>query len=110
MFTFAYNEANDYYEIASREFYKIKQQLLDSLTNHSRPIIRVVDGNYRNRGELYLKHQYQEMPLKLDYARDTLVNLCKLWARPVHIETVYEEKPTVLSFDGSSHEMKAKAA
>ena len=34
LFMFAYNEANDYYEIASREFYKIKAQLLDSLTNH----------------------------------------------------------------------------
>ena len=110
MFAFAYNDANDYYEIASREFYKIKQQLLDSLTNHSRPVIRVVDGNYRNRGEMYLVHQFQGMPLKLDYARDTLTNLCKLWGRPVHVETIYEDKPTILSFDGSSHEMKAKAA
>ena len=110
MFTFAYNDSNDYYEIASREFYKIKEQLLDSLTNHSRPVIRVVDGNYRNRGELYLVHQFQGMPLKLDYARDTLTNLCKLWGRPVHVETTYEDKTTVLSFDGESHEMKSKAA
>lgn len=107
-FMFAYNEANDYYEIASREFYKVKEQLLDSLTNHGRPVIRVTDGNYKNRGELYLMHQFQGMPLKLDYARDTLTNLHRLWRRPVHIETIYEEKPTVLSYDGTSHEMKSK--
>ena len=110
MFMFAYNEANDHYVIASREFYKVKEQLLNSLTNHGRPVIRVVDGNYKNRGELFLVHQYQGMPLKLDYARDTLTNLCKLWGRPVHIESVYEDKATILSFDGSSHEMKAKSA
>ena len=106
-FMFAYNEANDHYEIASREFYKVKEQLLDSLTNHGRPVIRVTDGNYKNRGELYLIHQFQGMPLKLDYARDTLTNLHRLWRRPVHIETVCEEKSTVLSYDGTSHEMKS---
>jgi stage V sporulation protein R len=110
MFMFAYNEANDHYEIASREFDKVKLQLLDSLTNHGRPVIRVLDGNYKNRGELYLVHQFQGMPLKLDYARDTLTNLCKLWGRPVHVESVYDDKPTVFSFDGDSHEMKAKSA
>jgi stage V sporulation protein R len=108
MFSFAYNDATSYYEIASREFEEIKQQLLHGLTNHGRPFIYVVDGNYRNRGELYLMHRYQGIELKLDYARDTLVNLEKLWSRPVHVETVIDDVPTVLSYDGKNHEMKAK--
>ncbi|MBM80533.1 MAG: SpoVR family protein [Planctomycetaceae bacterium] len=108
MFSFAYNDAANYYEIASREFEQIKQQLLNSLTNHGRPIISVVDGNYRNRGELYLKHLFRGIELKLDYARDTLTNLEKLWSRPVHIETTIEDHNVVLSFDGSTHEMKPK--
>ena len=110
LFMFAYNEASDNYEIASREFQKVKQQLLDSLTNHSRPIIRVVNGNYANRGELYLMHQYQGMPLKADYARDTLSNLCKLWGRPVHIESVVDDKTTIMTFDGHTHSMRTKSA
>jgi stage V sporulation protein R len=108
MFSFAYNEATENYEIASREFEKIKQQLLNSLTNHGRPFIYVVDANYRNRGELYLEHMYQGIELKQDYAQDSLRNLHKLWARPVHIETVIDDKPSVISFDGSSHSTKAK--
>ena len=84
--------------------------MLDSLTNHGRPFIYVEDGNYRNRGELYLTHRYQGVELKQDYAQDTLVNLEKLWHRPVHIETVIDDKPTVLSFDGKSHERKERAA
>jgi stage V sporulation protein R len=108
MFSFAFNDSSEYYEIASREFYAIKQQLLDGLTNHGRPFIRVVDGNHCNRGELYLRHDYTGTELKLDYARDTLENLQRLWSRPVHIETVLEEDPTVLSYDGTSHETKPK--
>ena len=110
LFTFAYNESSDNYEIASREFLKIKAQLLDSLTNHGRPIIRVANGNHANRGELLLQHQYQGMPLKLDYAKDTLSNLWKLWSRPVHIETIVDDKVTLLSYDGHTHAMKTKAA
>ena len=51
-------QSNDY-EIDSREFPKIKQQLLYNLTNHGRPFIYVVDGNYKNRGELFLKHKFK---------------------------------------------------
>jgi len=107
-FAFAFNDQSNYYEIVSRDFPKIKQQLLEGLTNHGRPFIYVVDGNYKNRGELYLKHKFQGTELKLDYARDTLANLQRLWGRPVYIETVVDDKPTVLSFDGSQHDSKTK--
>ncbi len=108
MFSFAYNDADSTYEIASREFQEIKQQLLNNLTNHGRPFIDVTDGNYHNRGELYLTHQYMGIELKQDEARDTLVNLCKLWGRPVSIETVIDDKPAVISFDGKQHDVKSK--
>jgi stage V sporulation protein R len=107
-FSFAYNEQSNYYEIISRDFPQIKQQLLNGLTNHGRPFIYVVDGNYRNRGELFLRHKFQGIELKLDYARDTLANLQRLWLRPVHIESIVDDKTTILSFDGSQHEMKQK--
>ncbi len=105
LFSYSYNEHSDYYEIDSREFSRIKQQLLGSLTNLGRPIIELIDGNYKNRAELYLLHQFQGVELHRGYARDTLVNLQTLWGRPVHIETVFEDAPTVLSFDGSEHKI-----
>ena len=104
MFSFAYNDSNDYYEIASREFEKIKQQLLANLTNHGRPVIRVTDGNFRNRGELLLKHEYQGVELRKDYACDTLSNLQKIWSRPVNLETVIDDAPSIISFDGTDFE------
>ena len=103
MFSFGYNGGSGYYEIESREFDKIKQQLLFSLTNLGRPSIHVQDGNHKNRGELLLKHQYSGPELKVDYAAATLENVYQVWKRPVHIETVLEGHLTLLSFDGSEH-------
>ena len=108
MFSFAYNDSSENFEIASRQFKEVKQQLLNSLTNHSRPFIYVIDANHRNRGELYLEHMFQGIELKQDYAQDTLRNLHKLWARPVHLETVIDDKPSIISFDGQSHSIKNK--
>ena len=103
LFSFGYNEESGNYEIESRQFAQIKQQLLFSLTNRGRPIIYVRDGNYKNRGELFLEHHFNGPELKIEYAQATLTNLYRLWRRPVHIETVLDEKVSVMSFDGASH-------
>ena len=103
MFSFAYQETMGQYVIESREFEKIKQRLLYSLTNFCKPWITVLDGNYHNRGELLLKHEHSGVDLRLDHATDTLANLQVIWGRPVHLQTVVEDKPTMLSFDGTEH-------
>lgn len=107
MFSYAFNDEADQWEIESREFKKIKDRLLFGLTNFGRPIIAVHDGNYENRGELYLVHQHGGVDLKMDYAEDTMRNLQKLWTRPVHLETVFDEKPMLLSFDGKDHRKRS---
>jgi stage V sporulation protein R len=106
MFTFAWQEQAGGYFIESRDFEKIKQRLLFSLTNFGKPWIYVVDGNFRNRGELLLKHQHTGVELRLDHAAETLTNLQFLWGRPVHLQTLVEGKPTMLSFDGTEHSTK----
>jgi len=100
LFTFAYNEDTDYYEIESREFKKIKARILSALTNLGQPFIYVEDGNYLNRGELYLMHRHEGIELLLAEAQDTLKNLQRLWKRPVHLETVIDETKMLLSYDG----------
>ncbi|MBI3461972.1 MAG: SpoVR family protein [Planctomycetes bacterium] len=107
MFSYAFNEENDQYEIESREFKMIKERLLFSLTNFGRPIIVVHDANYENRGELYLLHQHSGVDLKMDYAEDTLRNIHKLWTRPVYLETRFDDKHMLLSFDGKEHQKRS---
>ena len=42
----------------------------------------------------------------MDYARDTLQNLETVWKRPVHIETVVDDNRSVISYDGSEHDIR----
>lgn len=103
LFVYAYNVSADQYEIASRAFDKIKKQLLFQLTNSGSPVIEVVDANFRNRGELVLKHLHEGVDLRPDYAKETLKNLFQIWKRPVHVDTVVEGVPKMLSYDGESY-------
>lgn len=99
-FTFSINERSGQYEIDSLEFEKVKRQLIAKLTNFGQPIIEVMDSNYANRGELLLNHHHDSQDLRVDYADLTLRNIQALWSRPVHIETILEGKPALMSFDG----------
>ncbi len=105
-FRYLFHDQAGTYVIDSREFEKVKQQILFNLTNYGKPWIYAVDGNYRNRGELLLKHEHNGIDLKLDRASDTLANLQFIWSRPVHLQTVVDGKATLLSFDGTDHSMK----
>jgi stage V sporulation protein R len=87
--------------IKDRDFPGIKQQFLDALTNFGQPLIEVLDGNYRNRGELLLQHKHQGQDLKLSWANETLSNLFKVWGRPVNLSTIVEGEPKIIEFDGS---------
>jgi stage V sporulation protein R len=103
LFSFNYQDQTKNYVIESREFQKIKQRLLFSLTNFGKPWIYVVDGNHRNRGELLLRHEHHGVDLKMDEARDVLSNIQYIWSRPVHLETISDGHQAVMSFDGTEH-------
>lgn len=107
MFAYAFQDQAGQYVIESREFAKVKQRLLFSLTNFGKPWIYVIDGNYRNRGELLLYHQHNGIDLRQDWAFDTLANIQFIWSRPVHVQTIVDGKSTLLSFDGSEQSTRA---
>ena len=107
LFTFGYNKKKSNWEIESREFGEIKQKLLFQLTNFGQPYIYIRDGNFENRSELLLHHEHNGFDLKIDYARDVLQNIFRIWKRPVNIETTIEEKGHLLTFDGKEHSEKS---
>jgi len=103
LFSYKFNEKTGMYEIDDRSIGQIKEKLLFSLTNMGHPFITVVDGNYENRGELYLKHRHDGIDLRVDYAQATLERLFGIWSRPVHVQTIVDEKMMLLTYDGSEH-------
>jgi len=104
LFVYRRNPRTGQMEIASRDYRLVKAELLGMFTNRGQPTIEVLDGNYRNRGELYLIHRWEGVDLRQDYALETLKNLHRIWKRPVHIETLLEERGQLLSFDGEKVE------
>jgi stage V sporulation protein R len=103
LYSFGYNARNDRWEIESRKFKEVKEKLLFQLTNAGQPFIHVTDANLGNRGELLLEHDHQGIDLRIDWAREVLSALVRVWRRPVEIHTRIENKPTLLRFDGKEH-------
>jgi stage V sporulation protein R len=106
LFVYGFNQRTGRYEIVDRDYRKVKEQLLWALTNFGQPVISVVDGNHKNRGELYLVHQWGGVDLKFDDSLETLKRVYSLWRRPVHLETREGGKPRLMSFDGKEAVIK----
>jgi stage V sporulation protein R len=92
--------------VVNRDFQKIKTQLLFMLTNHAQPFIYVVDGNYGNRGELYLAHKHNGVDLDIKYAVETLKNVQRIWRRPVHLQAQINDEMVLFSFDGEQSQQQ----
>lgn len=100
LFTYEYNKKSGQFEIFSRDFKKIKEKLLQQLTNFGQPTIYVEDGNWANRNELMLWHKHEGVDLQKSYAVDVLSNLYKVWTRPVHIRTIVDGKRRIWGYNG----------
>ncbi|NOX59214.1 MAG: SpoVR family protein [Planctomycetes bacterium] len=100
LFHYRYDPSTGRMVVVNRDFDRIKQQMLFMLTNHAQPYIYVLDGNYRNRGELYLGHRHGGIDLDIKYAKETLKALHHLWRRPVHIQSIIDDDPILFSYDG----------
>jgi len=106
LYAFGYNPRRDRFEIETRTFDDVKRKLLSQLTNAGQPVISAIDANYHNRGELLLRHEHHGVDLRLDWAREVLTSLVRVWKRPVEIWTIVEKKPTAIRFDGKNHEQR----
>jgi stage V sporulation protein R len=92
------------WKVTEKRWERVRDQLVANMTNFGFPYIVVADGDYHSNRELYLKHQYEGAELDATYARKVLEHVHTLWGRPVHLETVLDGAPTVLSYDGEEHD------
>jgi len=72
--------------VVSRDFERIKQTLLYQLTNMGQPFMYVVDGNYLNRGDLYLAHRWTGLEIDVAKGVEVMRALRRIWGRPVHVQ------------------------
>ena len=109
MYTYRLQEVNGekMWVVQDTDWRKVRDTLLDSMTNFGIPIIHVDDADYHRRGELLLTHAYDGKPLDPDYTGRTLKNIQFLWKRPVHLQTVKDDKPILFSHDGEKFSEQA---
>lgn len=103
---YVYRREGDEWVIVEKNWRKIRDTLVESMTNFGQPYIVVEDADYRRNRELYLVHRFDGRDLDLTYARKTLRHLYTLWGRPVHVETIVEGKKSLVSFDGETEELE----
>ena len=92
LFTYEYIPETGMYHITSRDYEAVKKKLLLQHTNLGRPTIKVVTGNYGNKGELLLIHEWNGIALHWEDAKRVLANLYAMWGRPVNLKTIVRRK------------------
>jgi stage V sporulation protein R len=90
--------------VTDKRWERVRDRLVANMTNFGFPYIVVADGDYNNNRELYLKHQYEGAELDANYARRVLEHVHTLWGRPVHLETVVDDEPARLHYNGEEHD------
>lgn len=90
------------YKIVDKQWEKVRDQLVGMRVNGGFPYITVNDGDYQRKGEIYLKHWYEDIELDLKYLEKVMPYIYQLWGRPVHLESVMEKKEILFSYDGKS--------
>ncbi len=107
---YIYRREGDEWVVVEKDWRKIRDMIVESMTNFGYPYLVVEDGDYRRARELYLKHCFDGRELDQNYALKTLRYVHQLWGRPVHLETIVDEEPTVWTYDGEKEVVEAHAA
>ena len=53
--------------VQDTDWRKVRDGIVDSMTNFGQPVLTVEDGDYKHRGEMYLKHAFDGKALDPDY-------------------------------------------
>jgi stage V sporulation protein R len=90
-FTYEFSQATGDFRVASDVADDVKKKLLLQFTNFGKPTVAVYDGNFDNRNELLLGHQYNGISLDVEQAKRVLERTYDLWGRPVNLMTIVKE-------------------
>jgi stage V sporulation protein R len=90
-FTYEYTRTSGDFRVTSDAYEDVKKKLLLQFTNFGKPTVAVYDGNFDNRNELLLGHQYNGVMLDVEQAKRVLERVYQLWGRPVNLMTILKE-------------------
>ena len=102
LYTYKLQEVNGQkmWVVQDTDWHKVRDAMVDGMTNFGIPMIYVEDADYGRRGELLLSHAFDGKELDTEYTGRTLKYIHQLWKRPVHLSTQLTGRPSLITFDG----------
>ncbi|HWI53864.1 MAG TPA: SpoVR family protein [Symbiobacteriaceae bacterium] len=103
---FLFAKQGDEWRITATGWQKVRDGIVQQITNCGYPYIYAEENDYQRRGELYLRHSFEGVELDGTYVKKTLPHVHHIWQRPVHLETFEDNHRVLYSFDGQNVERK----
>jgi stage V sporulation protein R len=101
---YLYRKEGDQWVIVEKNWEKVRDGIVGSMTNFGYPYLTVVDADFNRNTELLIRHHVEgERELDIPYAEKTLEYVYRIWSRPVHLETLADERPVRMSYNGEKH-------
>ncbi len=106
LYLYIFEKKGPEWQITDKTWENIRDQLAFSKVNGGFPYLEITDGDWQRGGELFVAHRYEGVELDLKYVERTLPYLVSLWGKPVHLETVVDDKKVLFSCDGKKTSRK----
>jgi stage V sporulation protein R len=103
---YLFAKQGDEWRITAKGWEKVRDGIIGQISNCGFPYIYAEDDDYQRRRELYLRHAFEGVELDSVYVRKTLPHVYHIWQRPVHLETVEDDKPVLYTCTGEETERK----
>jgi len=101
---YLYRKEGDQWVIVEKNWEKVRDGIISSMTNFGYPYLTVNDADFNRNTELLLHHQVEgSHELDIPYAEKTLEYVYRIWGRPVHLETISDERPVRMTYNGEKH-------
>lgn len=103
---YLFAKQGDEWRITATGWEKVRDGIVQQISNCGYPYIYAEDPDFGRRGELYLRHAFEGIELDASYVKRTLPHIYHLWQRPVHLETTEDSQTVVYSYTGSDVDRK----
>jgi stage V sporulation protein R len=80
--------------VTREEFERVRDALVAHHLTLGVPVVEIVAGDGRGRGELWLEHRHEGIGLDEEYAKGALRMLCGLWGKPAIVRSIAEQGGT----------------
>jgi stage V sporulation protein R len=93
--------------VADKENWEdIKETLIRNVGMGTVPVIKVEDADFNKNRTLFLVHYHDGRDLHLEYAEKTLQYLWQLWNREVALQSIINERKSLLSYSDNKLTIK----